>query len=111
MKNTIEMIKILWIVMFVVTISYVTSHFTEENLIKGCIMVLIISFIRWFLLDMTPIEKPSPQINNKILQLLRYSFIENSTVLEYKYLTERERKIISEDEYRIILKQVLENTH
>ena len=92
---------------------YVTNHFTIQNIIVGAISLLVITIMKDFLKkqiveDIAAKQPEESRINDKILQLLRYSFIEGDEVIQYKYLTERERNIVSEAEYKIILQRVLD---
>jgi hypothetical protein len=114
LKHTlINMIQLILLAAFILTIIYVVDHFTAQNIFEGTMALLVITVAKTFLKDSIAKDlkvkhQNDANIDDKILQLLRYSFVEGDEVLQYQHLTVREKKIISEAEFKIILQRVLD---
>ena len=108
--NTLQLILL---AAFIIIIIHTAENFTLFNVIKYSCLLFVITTLKVWLKnhvtkDLAANQSEDERINDKILQLLRYSFIEGDEVLQYQHLTQREKAIISPSEYKIILQRVLD---
>lgn len=113
-KHTlINTLQLLLLAAFIIIVIYTAENFTFLNVVGYSFVLVAITSMKVWLKnyvtrDLNNNQTEEERINDKILRLLRYSFVEGDEVLQYQHLTPRERAIVSPSEYKIILQRVLD---